>query len=82
MQLVELAWDWTRKAPTPCWSFAMQWCLHHDFHVIKIIEMCPHGMGGGGGGGGGWDYGMLNSRLGSAPSFACASLLAQVWCTT
>ncbi len=37
----------------------------------------------GGGGGGGVGLGMLNRRLGRpTPSFACASLLAQVWCPT
>ncbi len=43
--------------------------------LLSSVVQVPAGGGGGGGGGG-----MLNSRLGPTPSFACASLLAQVWC--
>ncbi len=49
--------------------------LWHQVHSHAVT-------GGGGGGAGGGGLGMLNSRLGPTPSFACASLLAQVWCPT
>ncbi len=54
----------------------------------QASQAACRGLGGEGGGvgrglgGGGGGFGLLNSRLGPTPSFACASLLAQVWCPT
>ena len=48
----------------------------HQPWVMWIIAADLHTCGRQGG------LGMLNSRLGPTPSFACASLLAQVWCPT
>ncbi len=55
------------------WGMSKHFCntfIHLSLFLMVGVMMC------------GVELGMLNGRLGPTPSFASASLLAQVWCPT